>query len=417
MAEDPLAVARFDADENQQTLDLARAAVDRLAHDLDVATAEAASLRVERERLAADVDTVLGSRSWRLTEPLRRVRRSVGPRRSHADDASTPTSETDDRDAAAFERRMAVAYAEAAARFPTTTPLSFTHKVWHRRLLDRRPVLPTLVDKVAVRDVIAERVGEEYLPRLVTVLDDVSSLDSAALPTTFAARSTHGSGGLALVHDGGLGDLTDAEPWWRGAYPSTDVPWDEVRRRFSTVLGLDYGWDQLEWAYLGLPRRILVEELLRGADGGRPVEYLVFVFDGVPRLSAVVGGRFVEQWVAYRTTDWHPLRSGPDYTRTWPTPVRPAAWDEMLEVAAELGRGLDMVRVDLYETDRGVRVGELTLYPAAGNAVFEPAVDDLVRGALWRLPDLATLGPGEGPAHGTDPSPAVGLTGFEPATP
>ena len=36
-------------------------------------------------------------------------------------------------------------------------------------------------------------------------------------------------------------------------------------------------------------------------------------------------------------------------------------------MAAKLGRGLDFVRVDLYNTTRGVVLGEMTVYPEAGS--------------------------------------------------
>ena len=55
----------------------------------------------------------------------------------------------------------------------------------------------------------------------------------------------------------------------------------------------------------------------------------------------------------------------------------------MLEWASDLGRGLDFVRVDLYDTGDRVLVGELTPYPAAGDERFEPQSLDAWLGRMW----------------------------------
>ena len=45
-----------------------------------------------------------------------------------------------------------------------------------------------------------------------------------------------------------------------------------------------------------------------------------------------------------------------------PLPPRPANLDRMMDMARELGRDTDMVRVDLYDVDGQVYFGELTPY-------------------------------------------------------
>lgn len=59
-----------------------------------------------------------------------------------------------------------------------------------------------------------------------------------------------------------------------------------------------------------------------------------------------------------------PVRTG---GLDFPTEIeRPARLDEMIEIAGQLSRGFDYVRVDLYDTPRGVYFGEFTFTPAAG---------------------------------------------------
>lgn len=358
--------------EDPATIKLARWAVGELARQLDEATS--------RELQARDRAQRGYERS--PTFPWRRFRRASSrhPPRSHAENV--------------FESRMQSAYRARSAGFPTRLPLSFSHKVWWRRAFDRRPILHTLVDKIAARRHIASRVGDGFLPRLYEVLERVEELRPGNLPAEFVAKSTHGSGGVALCWAGDTGDFTELEPWWRGAYPSDDFPWEMVRKRFRQVLARDYGEEHLEWAYVGVPRRLLVEELLHGRRSRLPDEYLFFTFEGMPAIVAVAQDRFEQgQRVAFRTPRWEPVRSGQSLPQPIGNLVPPSRWQDMLELAAELGRGMDMVRVDIFDAEEGPRVGELTVYPGGGHASFSPPEDDLIRGALWTLPHPEELTP------------------------
>ncbi len=62
----------------------------------------------------------------------------------------------------------------------------------------------------------------------------------------------------------------------------------------------------------------------------------------------------------------------------------PAHLGRMIEWASLLGRGVDFVRVDLYDVGDRVLVGELTPYPAAGTNAFDPATTDAWLGRFWR---------------------------------
>jgi hypothetical protein len=52
-------------------------------------------------------------------------------------------------------------------------------------------------------------------------------------------------------------------------------------------------------------------------------------------------------------------------------------------IAEELSKGIDFIRVDLYETKDGVKFGELTNYPDGGSKKFEPKIYNTILGASW----------------------------------
>jgi hypothetical protein len=73
------------------------------------------------------------------------------------------------------------------------------------------------------------------------------------------------------------------------------------------------------------------------------------------------------------------------YTRAAVDPPLPEALAEFVSVAEELGRGVDFVRVDLYDLAGRVVFGELTNYPAAGVDDFRPATFDEELGTRWDI--------------------------------
>ena len=58
---------------------------------------------------------------------------------------------------------------------------------------------------------------------------------------------------------------------------------------------------------------------------------------------------------------------------------RPRHLEEMIAIAKTLSQGMDLIRVDLYDSDRGVIFGEMTLTPSG--CIFhrwtQKAIDDM----------------------------------------
>lgn len=274
-----------------------------------------------------------------------------------------------------------------AARDPKT----FNQKVLYRMAADRRPLLTTFADKVAVRGYVSDRLGDGHLAELFGVYTAGCEIRWDDMPRQFACKASHGSGGAALVWEGAqrvpLPRDASGFTWQRFLVHPDDLVRKDLARLCDRWLSLnyEYGPGRLpEWAYRDIPPRILVEQLLVTRDG-MPLDYKFFVFDGRCATVQVDRGRFEHHERDVFTPDWDLIPVRYNYPRPPVPAARPDNLEAMLAVAEALGAGVDFVRVDLYNIDGRIVVGELTNYPEAGMNVFSPACFDSWLGAQWTL--------------------------------
>lgn len=269
-------------------------------------------------------------------------------------------------------------------------PQTFNEKVRYKMLRDRRPLVVTFADKVAVRDYVAATVGAGYLPRSYGVLEDAAQLMDLGLPQEYVVKPTHGSGGVVVVSRQAPANNRLPEPggaWtYRQVRPGAFEPADLARVCAEWLGDLFGGGPNQEWAYGRVPRRILVEELLRGADGGVPEDHKFFVFHGRCRYVQVVTSRFGGPTDDFYLPSWEKLELSSGRPSAGGRLSRPDRLGDMVDLAERLGAETDFVRVDLYAVPDRIVFGELTNYPAGGYAPFVPASFDLEFGRHWTVP-------------------------------
>jgi hypothetical protein len=236
-------------------------------------------------------------------------------------------------------------------------PRRFTEWVQHRKLYDRDPRLPELIDKVGVKALVAANLGPDWvIPTLWhgRVLPDQPP---AALPLVVKAR--HACGHIAFVR--------------------TPVEWDAARSQAERWHKVRYGRLLDEWAYAAVPPGLLIEPYL-GQGDELPIDYKLFVFGGRAAFVQVHLERATaHRWIVM-DRDW--VRASPP-TRD-PDPARPSTLDQLISGAERLARGYQFLRIDCYEVAGKPLFGEVTVYPGSGLLPVVPASLDRYMGALWR---------------------------------
>jgi hypothetical protein len=263
-------------------------------------------------------------------------------------------------------------------RRTTRYPHTFNERIRYKMAYDRRPILTSIANKVAVKEFIGNVLGPGHVARTLATASNIAEIDWSLLPHEFVIKVNHGCGGSLIVTEDAPEASRLPADFSTGSWCSFRVqPQHADRQRitevFSRWLSLDYsyvpGRSFIEWCYADIPRQILVEELLRDHRHKHPVEYRVSVIGGEVAFLQVELDVWGKNLTAVMSPQWDLLPVS--FVRPPPAhhPPRPRNLKAMLLAAKGLAEPLiDFVRVDIYDLGDRIVVGELTNYPVAGLA-------------------------------------------------
>jgi hypothetical protein len=248
-------------------------------------------------------------------------------------------------------------------------PKTLSEKIQYRKLHDRDPRMPPLVDKVAAKLIVAGILGPEWVIPTLWSGADPAAMPLESLAPPYIVKASHASGCNYVVLDA---DAVDPA---------------RIRAEATRWLALDYGRRYHEWAYTRVPRRLLIEPYI-GRGAAYPNDMRFSVFHGrVQHISVTVGRGTPEYFIFVVDPEWNWMpvsiaMQGRAERRDVPPPASLAA---MRAAAVQLAAPFGYARVDLYEVDQRPLFGELTLYPNAGYTAYHPPAYERLLGDLWRL--------------------------------
>ncbi len=255
-------------------------------------------------------------------------------------------------------------------KFPDLkNPKTQNEKLPWLKLYNRKPEYSTMVDKVLVKDYIAEKIGEEYVIPTLGVWERAEDINFGSLPEQFVIKCNHDSHGVIVCKDKSKLDVED------------------TRRRLGKRLannGYSYG---REWPYKNVERRILAEQFIKD-DSGELIDYKIHCFNGEPKFVLVCQDRFGKTGLKedFYDLSWNVMDvKRPNVEHGTPI-LKPMAFDKMLELSRTLSKDVPFLRVDYYYTQGKILFGELTLFPASGFQRFIPESYDKIFGDWIQLP-------------------------------
>lgn len=249
-------------------------------------------------------------------------------------------------------------------------PQRFNEKLFWLKLYDRRPEYTMMVDKYAVKQYVADKIGEEYVIPTLGVWDRPEDIDWDKLPDQFVLKCTHDSGGLVICRN------------------KADLDKESAKEVLRKCLRRNYYWAGREWPYKNVPPRIIAEKYMEDTSVGELPDYKFFCFDGVVKALFIGTERstgdvkfdyFDAVFNHLDLIQEHPM-SGKEFSI-------PENFDRMKELAARLSQGIPHVRVDLYNINGKIYFGEMTFYHHGGVIPFHPDKWDYEFGGWINLPE------------------------------
>ena len=244
-------------------------------------------------------------------------------------------------------------YLKMGKKLNLDNPQTFNEKLQWLKLYNRKDEYTMMADKYAVRQYIAEKLGEEYLIPLLGVWDNAEDIDFDALPEQFVLKCTHNSGkGMCICKDKSKLDI------------------DKVRKELNEGLKEEYFYSGREWCYKNIKPRIIAEKYMADDKLSEGLsDYKFMCFNGMAESVMVCLERhtgdtkfyfFNEEWELLRY-NIRGINAPEDFMLQKPEKI-----DEMFELARLLSTNLPFVRVDLYCSYGKVYFGELTFFPDSG---------------------------------------------------
>ena len=257
-------------------------------------------------------------------------------------------------------------------------PQTFNEKLQWLKLYDRKPEYTTMVDKYAVKQYVADKIGEEYIIPTLGVWNHFDEIDFNKLPNQFVLKCTHDSGGLIICKDKSRLDLKAA------------------KKKLERCLKRNFYYSGREWPYKNVKPMIIAEKFMEDnedvADLGL-IDYKFFCFNGIPKFAYVARGaaKAFKSKINMMDLDWKAMPfQRTDHPQFKEIPEKPINFSKMIEFSKVLSKDIPFVRVDFYEINSRLYFGELTFFPGSGYIPFNSEEWDYKLGEWIKLPKIAS---------------------------
>ena len=249
-------------------------------------------------------------------------------------------------------------------------PRTFNEKLQWIKLYDRNPIYTDLVDKLKVKDWVAERIGREHVIPTLAVYDRVEDIHLEDLPEQFVLKCNHDSGGVVICKD------------------KMSFDFESTKRRLKKSFEHNFYWDYREWAYKNVERKVFAEQYIQDATiKDDLMDYKVFNFGGEPKIIQVDFDRFKCHKRNIYDTAWNYIEARIQYPNDPNKLVeKPKALGEMFSFAQKLSGSFPQVRTDFYLVDNKIYFGEMTFYHGGGTESFYPYELGIQMGDWIQLP-------------------------------
>lgn len=200
-------------------------------------------------------------------------------------------------------------------------------------------------DKILLHEYSKKKLGKDICNKIIKIYDNPEQIKLEELPDKFVLKTNHGSGFNIIVNN------------------KTNLNINETKNKLKEWLKIDYGKMLTEFHYSFIKRKIFAEEFI----GNDLKNYKFLCFNGNPKYVYVSVKEKEEKYRNFYDMNWNFLNisclSQPHPTNKYRIPKH---FELMKKYAKILSSDFKFVRVDLYQLENEIRLGELTFIPNNG---------------------------------------------------
>ena len=221
-------------------------------------------------------------------------------------------------------------------------------------IIHDNPVNKTnIVDKILLHEYSKKILGKDICVPILKIYNNSNEIDLNELPDKFVLKCNHGSGMNILCNNKSKLNISN------------------VKYYLNKWMNTNYGLNSFEYQYINIKKKIFAEKYL--CDNIK--DYKVYCFNGYPKFIRVqealpnISGKINN----YYNLEWNlnDIETGiGNYFIRRPDIIfkKPKYLNLMIEYAKKLSSQFFFVRVDFYEFENTVYLGELTFTPS--NIIF-----------------------------------------------
>ena len=257
-------------------------------------------------------------------------------------------------------------------------PQKFTHKIQWLKLYNRKHEYTKMVDKIAVKDYVANKIGVQYVIPTIQRWSSIEEINLDSLPNSFVLKTNNGggNGGIVICKD------------------KNHFNYEESIKRLKRSLESNIYLNYREWPYKNVVPQVFAEPLMKNGGDEELIDYKFYCFNGIPVYCQVIADRKKKETIDFYDMEWNhqPFYGLNPECLPAKNPIKkPSSFCDMVRIARILSADIPFVRIDLYDINDKVYFGEITFFPASGMGHFTPNCWDYILGSLIQLPKNAIL--------------------------
>ncbi|MFB1078179.1 ATP-grasp fold amidoligase family protein [Photobacterium damselae] len=255
-------------------------------------------------------------------------------------------------------------------------PQTLNEKIQWLKLNINPSEYKVFADKLLVRDFVSDRVGDSVLIPIFNTYESANELNIDTLPDEpFIVKTNHDSSGGIIVRS------------------KKNIDMENIKEFCKFNLSNNHYYISREKHYKDLDRKIIIEKLLLDQNGRIPNDYKINCFNGKAEFIYCAIDREGLNYRKIYDLDWNELNfkwgDEKDFDKKFngPNIDAPENLLKMVEIAEKLSNGFPYLRIDLYNVDGKIYLGEITIYHGGGFDVISPKEKDIYYGGKIKIKD------------------------------